>query len=72
MFRLLDALCTLVCKLGGKWIFKLNFAYTISWWQFGCNDGWRPEFTTKFGWDVKMRSMQGKEFSKTCTGLFMT
>ena len=55
----------------GKLIFKLNFEYTIWWWQFGCKDGWTPESTTKFGYDVKMRSIQDEEFSKTCVGSFM-
>ena len=30
-----------------------------------------PESTTKFGCDVKMRSTQNKEFSKTCVASFM-
>ena len=55
----------------GKWTFQLNFAYAIWWWQFGCKDGWTLESTTKFGCDVKMRSIQDEEFSNTCVGSFL-
>ena len=51
--------------------FQVKFAYTISWWKFGCSDGWAPESTTTFGCDVKMRSMQDEQFSKTCVGSFI-
>ena len=44
---------------------KLNF---ISWWQLGCKKGWTPLSTTKLGWSVKMRSMQGNEFGNKWVG----
>ena len=27
-------------------------------WQFGCKDAWTPEFTHRFGWLVKVKSVQ--------------
>ena len=37
---------------------KLNLIKTIWWWQFECNDEWIPDSMTKFGCEVKIRSMQ--------------
>ena len=53
---------------GGYWIFKLNFAYIIWWWQFGWRDEWTPDFITKFWWDVNIKSVQEKDSAKIGLG----
>ena len=40
----------------------------IWWWQFSWSDGLLPLFITRFGWSVKMRSMQDDEFWRMCVG----
>ena len=47
------------------------FEKTISRWQFGCIVRWMPEYITKLGWDVKIKSMQGTELLKICVGSFI-
>ena len=39
-------------------ILRSNFDWTIWWWQLGCKDVWIPEITDRFGWSVKIKSMQ--------------
>ena len=51
---------------------KLNLAYTIWWWQFGCRDNWTPESIIKLGSDVKMRPMHEEEVFNTCVGSLIT
>ena len=36
------------------WMFKLNFAKTIWWWQSGCKDGWTPDSISKIVWDTNI------------------
>ena len=44
---------------------------TIWWWQLGCKDAWTPEFTAKFGWSVKSKSIHEELFDCTCVGSFI-
>ena len=44
---------------------------TTWWWQLGCKDAWTPEFTDKFGWSVKIKSIQEELFVCTCVGSFI-
>ena len=39
----------------------LNFANTI-WWQFGWREEWAPDSITRFGWEVKIKSIHKEEF----------
>ena len=50
---------------------RLKPEWTIWWWQFGCNDAWTPEFTDKFGWSVKIKSIQEELLVCKCVGSFI-
>ena len=39
----------------------MNFENLIWWCQFACNEEWIPDSITKFGWDLKIRSINDKE-----------
>ena len=40
---------------GGRyWIFKLNLAWTLWWWQFVCERRWTPASISKFGWKLQI------------------
>ena len=41
------------------------------WWQFECSDEWAPDFITKFGCDVKSKSIQEDEWLSMWVGWFM-
>ena len=49
-------------------ILRLKLECTISWWQFGQRDTWKPELTDKFGWSVKTKSIQEELFAWMCVG----
>ena len=37
---------------------KIKLEWIIWWWKFECNDAWTPEFTDRFGWLEKIKSIQ--------------
>ena len=41
------------------------------WWQFKCSDEWAPDFITKFGCDVKSKSIQEDELLSMWVGWFI-
>ena len=51
-----------------RWVtdFQLNFAITVWWWQLEWREELTPDSITKFGWDVKIRSIKELEFSSIC------
>ena len=51
---------------------RLKLEWTIWWWQFGCNNAWTPEFTDRFGWWVKIKSIQEELLACICVGSFIT
>ena len=54
------------------WMFKLNFAKTIWWWQSGCKDGWTPDSISKIVWELKIKSLHEEELFKICVGLLIS
>ena len=43
---------------------ELNFAKIFWWWRFVCSNKWAPVSITKFGWEVKIKSvLQGDKYS---------
>ena len=50
---------------------KLKLVCTIWRWQLECKDAWTPEFTAKFGWSVKSKSIQEELFDCTYVGSFI-
>ena len=49
---------------GRKTTLRLNLENTIWWWQFWCKEDWAADTTTKWGWEAKIKFMQGN-FSPT-------
>ena len=43
----------------------------IMWWQLGCNDKWTPEFTDRFGWTIKIKSIYEELLVCICVGSFI-
>ena len=54
---------------GGVYSTLRIYLEKVIWsWQLGYKEGWTPLSATKFGWSVKIRSMQDDEFGRRCVG----
>ena len=53
--------------IGGRYsTVRLHLQQVIQWWHLGCKERWTPPSTIKFGWSVKIRSIQDDEFGRRC------
>ena len=43
---------------------RLYLEKVIWWWQLWCKERWAPLSATKFGWSVKIKSMQDDKFGR--------
>ena len=49
----------------------MKLEWTIWWCQFGCNNPLTRQFTDRFGWSVKIKSIQEKLLVCKCVGSFI-
>ena len=54
-FPFCNAIVHVYINDGGSQIFGLHFAYTIWWWKLWQRE-WTPNFTTRFDWNVNIKS----------------
>ena len=50
---------------------KSNLANTNWWWQFGWREGWKPDYMTRFVWEVNIESIEDEDESSKWAGLLI-